>query len=109
MSEKTTHPSVEEIELSAVLAALVDAKRRYIVQEFLKLEKGTERHCSAFNLNLSKATTSHHFRKLREAGLISQTDLGNRSVATLRYDDIEQRFPGLLALIANEDNDGVTS
>jgi hypothetical protein len=33
--------------------------------------------------------------------LIWQVDRGNRSVARLRHDDIEQRFPGLLAFIAN--------
>lgn len=93
---------MDEIQLEAVLGALSDRKRRYVVREFLKLEKGTERHCSAFGLGLSKAATSHHFRVLREAGLIWQIDMGNKSVARLRYDDIEQRFPGLLNLIIQE-------
>lgn len=102
MSDNYAHPRKEDIRLEAVLVALADPKRRYIVKEFLKLQKGTERHCSAFGLGLSKATTSHHFRVLRESGLIRQTDLGNKSVAHLRFDDIEDRFPGLLAIIANE-------
>lgn len=102
MPDANGHPAVEEIRLDAVLSALADARRRYVIREFLRLEKGAQRHCSAFGLNLSKATTSHHFRTLREAGLIWQTDMGNKSVAALRHEDIEQRFPGLLALIAAE-------
>lgn len=102
MPDETGHPTIEEMRLDAVLAALSDQKRRHVVREFLKIEKGAERHCSAFGLNLSRAATSHHFKTLREAGLIWQTDLGNRSVAHLRYDEIEQRFPGLLAIVLNE-------
>lgn len=104
MPDQAGHPTVDEMRLDAVLAALSDRKRRHVVREFLKLEKGAERHCSAFGLGLSKAATSHHFRVLREAGLIWQTDLGNRSVAHLRYDEIEQRFPGLLTLLLQERN-----
>jgi hypothetical protein len=102
MPDTYGHPAAKEMRLEAVLAALVDPKRRHVVREFLKLEKGAERHCSAFGLNLSKAATSHHFRTLRQAGLIWMTDLGNKSVAHLRFDEIEQRFPGLLALVAAE-------
>lgn len=95
-------PAPGEMSLGAVLSALADPTRRHIVREFLKLGKGSERHCSAFNLALSRATTSHHFKTLREAGLIRMVDMGNRSVASLRYDEIEARFPGVLDLILNE-------
>ena len=40
---------------------------------------------------------------LREAGLIRQVDRGNSRAAQLRRDEIEARFPGLLALVAAED------
>lgn len=103
MPDASGHPAIDEMSLGTILSALSDRKRRHVIRQFLKLEKGAEQHCSAFGLNLSKAATSHHFRTLREAGLIWQTDLGNRSVARLRYDEIEQRFPGLLALVVNEE------
>ncbi|MBT2774046.1 ArsR family transcriptional regulator [Halomonas sp. ISL-60] len=102
MPDESGHPTVDEMRLGAVLSALAEQKRRYVVREFLKMEKGAECHCSAFKLKLSKAATSHHFRVLREAGLIWQTDLGNRSVAHLRYEEVEHRFPGLLALVLKE-------
>ncbi|MGO3151812.1 MAG: helix-turn-helix domain-containing protein [Galactobacter sp.] len=57
---------------------------------------------TAFGLELSKSTRSHHFKVLREAGLVHQVDLGNRSEVSLRRSDVEARFPGLLALIAAE-------
>lgn len=43
---------------------------------------------------------SHHFKVLRESGLVRQVDLGNMSGVTLRREDIDARFPGLLAVIA---------
>ena len=42
---------------------------------------------------------THHFRALREAGLIAVEQHGNRATARLRSDDIEERFPGLLTAV----------
>lgn len=41
-------------------------------------------------------------RSLREAGLVRQVNRGNSRMATLRRADIEQRFPGLLGMVAAE-------
>ena len=61
-----------------------------------------ERTCVSFNLPVSKASLTHHFRVLREAGLIRQDDRGNSRGTTLRREDVDARFPGLLALIASD-------
>lgn len=61
---------------------------------------GTARTCASSNLPVSKSTTTHHFRILREAGLVRQVDRGNSRAATLRRADLDLRFPGLLDLIA---------
>jgi DNA-binding transcriptional ArsR family regulator len=45
---------------------------------------------------VSKATASHHFKVLREAGIIAQHDEGTRRISNLRSGDLERRFPGLL-------------
>ena len=45
---------------------------------------------------MSKATASHHFKVLRQAGVIAQHDIGTRRFSSLRRDELEQRFPGLL-------------
>ncbi|MEU7276029.1 helix-turn-helix domain-containing protein, partial [Streptomyces asiaticus] len=57
---------------------------------------------------ISKQTQTHHFRVLREAGLIDEIDYGNRKGIRLRRADIEKRFPGLLTLLGAE-SPGVTA
>jgi DNA-binding transcriptional ArsR family regulator len=49
-----------------------------------------------FELALSKATLSHHFRVLREAGLVRTRLDGRKRLLSLRIDDLDARFPGLL-------------
>ncbi|MEU5809248.1 helix-turn-helix domain-containing protein [Streptomyces sp. NPDC047718] len=102
MPDAEGHPDLAEMELGKVLAALADPLRRTVVRELAAAPTGTARTCSSFALPVSKATVTHHFRVLREAGLIQQVNRGNSRMATLRRADIEQRFPGLLALLAAE-------
>ena len=45
---------------------------------------------------MSKSTLTHHFRVLREAGVIEQRADGTARLNSLRREDLEQRFPGLL-------------
>jgi DNA-binding transcriptional ArsR family regulator len=88
------HPETSELDLAAVLHALSDPMRLRIVAELA--ESGGERSCSSFKLPIVKSTCTHHFKVLREAGLIRQKVLGTKRVNSLRRDDLELRFPGLL-------------
>ena len=45
---------------------------------------------------MTKSTLTHHFRVLREAGVISQEVAGTSKLNTLRREDLDARFPGLL-------------
>lgn len=103
MPDECTQPTAQEMRLADVLAALADDHRRHVVRELVRSEDGTERTCTSFGLPVSKSTRSHHFKVLREAGLVHQVDRGNMSGVTLRRDDVESRFPGLLALVEIED------
>lgn len=96
------HPDEEEIVFGSVLSALADPLRRQVVMELTQAPAGTERTCASFGLPVSKATLTHHFRVLREAGLIRQVDRGNSRAATLRREEIDRRLPGLLDLVAAE-------
>ena len=87
------HPSREELELPSVLHALSDPARLEIVR---RLADGDEPSCGMFELALSKATLSHHFRVLREAGLVRTRVDGRKRLLSLRIDDLDARFPGLL-------------
>ncbi|ACV05861.1 helix-turn-helix transcriptional regulator [Kytococcus sedentarius] len=102
MTSKTESVEPDEIELGAVLSALADPHRRQVVRDLVNDAEGSERSCTSFGLDLSKSTRSHHFKVLREAGLVHQVDRGNRSEVTLRRHDLDARFPGLLALIGSE-------
>ena len=95
----------DEIELGAVLSALADPHRRRVIHDLVNDADGSERSCTSFGLDLSKSTRSHHFKVLREAGLVHQVDRGNRSEVTLRRRDLDARFPGLLDLIGSDSGD----
>lgn len=102
MVDSEGHPDGDEIALGSVLAALADPLRRQVVAELARAPTGTERTCASFGFPVSKATLTHHFRVLREAGLIRQVNRGNSRAACLRASDIEARLPGLLDLVAAE-------
>jgi DNA-binding transcriptional ArsR family regulator len=90
------HPARDQLELAAVLHALSDPVRLGIVAD---LAEGEERTCGSFDVTVSKSTCTHHFRVLREAGLIRQRQQGTMRLNSLRRDDLEARFPGLLGSI----------
>ncbi|WP_030238233.1 ArsR/SmtB family transcription factor [Streptomyces sp. NRRL S-350] len=99
MPDPEGHPSTEEMDLRMVLNALADPLRYGVISALLREAEGAARTCASFNLPVSKSTITHHFRVLREAGLVRQVDRGNSRAATLRRDDLDRRFPGLLDLI----------
>lgn len=101
MPDENGHPDVEEMELGAIFAALADPWRRQVVLT-LAADPDEIRHCSSFELLVTKATRTHHFRVLREAGLIRQVDHGNSRTNRLRLAELGQRFPGLVDLLLAE-------
>ncbi|WP_035860502.1 ArsR/SmtB family transcription factor [Kitasatospora cheerisanensis] len=88
-------PPAAELRLEAVLHALADPTRLRIVAE-LAGAGGDELNCLAFELPVTKSTLTHHFRVLREAGVIRQHRRGTSKMNTLRVEDLAARFPGLL-------------
>ncbi|GAA3665027.1 helix-turn-helix transcriptional regulator [Nonomuraea antimicrobica] len=90
------------MDLGKVFAALADDSRRRVVAELAADPGDGERACGSFELPVKKATRTHHFRVLREAGLIVQRDHGNGSAVSLCRRDIERHLPGLLALLTGE-------
>jgi DNA-binding transcriptional ArsR family regulator len=89
------HPPASEIRLERVLYALGDPIRLKIVES---LEKGVELACSAAScgLDLAKSTQSYHFRILREAGVIRTRKSGIYYMNSVRREELDARFPGLL-------------
>ncbi|AWE48897.1 MULTISPECIES: ArsR/SmtB family transcription factor [Streptomyces] len=93
-SRDLPHPAREEIRLEGVLHALSDPMRLRIVRELASV--GHELTCSHFDLPVTKSTTTHHFRVLRESGVIRQIYRGTAKMNGLRDDDLDDLFPGLL-------------
>jgi DNA-binding transcriptional ArsR family regulator len=86
-------PDTEQLDLTTVLQAMGDPVRLRIVRV---LAGEGERACGTVELGVSKATRSHHFKVLREAGITYTRVEGTHRYVTLRRDDLEARFPGLL-------------
>ncbi|RQS26898.1 MULTISPECIES: helix-turn-helix transcriptional regulator [unclassified Burkholderia] len=102
MSTQLPQPARDDIDLGAVFAALTDPLRRKAIAVLATLPDGEERSCASFGFSVAKASLTHHFKVLREVGLIGQVDYGNRRCSILRRADIDARFPGLLALLVSE-------
>jgi DNA-binding transcriptional ArsR family regulator len=96
------HPDPGDITLVGVLHALADPTRLTIVRTLLA---DPERACGTFPVTVAPSTLSHHFKVLREAGVIHQREQGNRRWTTLRRSDLDARFPGLVDTVfrATED------
>ncbi|MGB8353786.1 MAG: helix-turn-helix domain-containing protein [Chthoniobacteraceae bacterium] len=95
------HPSIDDITVEGILHALSDPVR---VAIFARIASSQCSHtCSNF-LNVSekavpKSTLSQHFKALREAGLIRGERQGVEMQNTSRCQEVDKRFPGLIAAI----------
>jgi DNA-binding transcriptional ArsR family regulator len=96
MARAFIHPSPKDFTIDGVLYALADPIRRNIVA---KLYEGDSMNCSGTCGDLSPSTVSFHHKILRENGLIKSEKIGVEVINTLRAEDLDKRFPGLLASI----------
>lgn len=87
------HPDRKDISLAGVLYALGDPVRLEIVK--CLAIKG-EQPCAAMYFSVPKSTMSHHFKVLRESGTISCRKQGTQHLNSLRREDLDALFPGLL-------------
>lgn len=90
------HPNKNDISLEGVLYALGDPVRLEIVK---RLADEAELPCAAIDVAIAKSTLSHHFKILRECGVISCRKQGTQHMNSLRKEDLSDRFPGLLDAI----------
>ena len=87
------HPAATELSLPAVLFAMSDLTRLHIVRTLV--EKG-EVMCAAVDMPLAKSSCSRHFKVLREAGVIRMRAQGTAFLNSVRREELDTRFPGLL-------------
>lgn len=87
-------PDRDDIQIAPVLHALGDPVRLLIVRALAASPDGVA--CGVIPLPVTKSTRTHHLRTLREAGVITMRAEGTRRISTLRRDDLDVLFPGLL-------------
>ncbi len=87
------NPDIKQISLAGVLYALGDPVRLEIVR---RLATTKEKCCADFDFAIAKSTMSHHFKILRESGVVWTRKEGTQHLNSLRERDLEILFPGLL-------------
>lgn len=92
------HPAASELDLPLILRTVGDPLRLAIVRE---LSDGKEKPCNRLQdaLGLPASTCSYHLRLLREAGLTRTRAEGTERFTSLRRDDLDARFPGLVDVL----------
>ena len=101
MPSPSHHPSTDDIDLATVLRTLGDPSRLEIVQ---LLGRAGEQSCTALQeqLDMPVSTCSYHLKLLREAGVTRTRAEGTLRYTSLRSDDLESRFPGLLDALGSQ-------
>lgn len=98
-----SHPSLEHVQVEAILHALSDPIRAQIYAKIVGA--GFVEACAAVSAIgdrvIPKSSLSSHFKVLREAGLIRSERHGVEMRNHSRWVEIDGRFPGLLPAIMN--------
>ncbi|WP_092902876.1 helix-turn-helix transcriptional regulator [Rhodobacter sp. 24-YEA-8] len=96
------HPPGEDLVLTDILFALSDPARLEIVRQIASgaLEMA---QCHLQNPDAPKSTKSHHMKVLREAGVMRNEPAGRGRLLSLRLEDLDRRFPGLMRAVLAED------
>jgi DNA-binding transcriptional ArsR family regulator len=96
--EKIPHPATDALDLATIMRTVGDPLRLEIVR---LLADGAERNCNELQhaLGLPASTGSYHLRLLREAGVTRTRAEGTQRIISLRRDDLEGRFPGLVDVL----------
>jgi DNA-binding transcriptional ArsR family regulator len=96
------HPDRQNLSLADVLYALGDPIRLEIVRKLASEgEQTCACVCAGVDAKIAKSTMSHHFQILRNAGVIFTRKEGTQLFNSLRREDLDARFPGLLDVIVN--------
>ncbi|TFV59997.1 ArsR family transcriptional regulator [Mycobacterium sp. PS03-16] len=85
-----------------VLGALHDPVRLEVVRRLYNA--GTPLQCGALYDGINKSTATHHFRILREAGIIERLVIDGLTHQRLRRDDVDAAIPGLLDSVVRSAN-----
>ncbi|QKG23116.1 ArsR/SmtB family transcription factor [Actinomadura verrucosospora] len=106
LPEPLPEPAVEDLRLETIFGALSGPLRLEIVRRLLLEREEFDHPCGWFGFDRPKSSLTHHFKALREAGVLRQRQYGLERRSEVRIDDLNTRFPGLLDLIASSSESG---
>src|ERR1700761_9726892 len=97
-TERLRHPATESLDLPTIMRALGDPQRIEMVRI---VDAEGEILCTDLydRLGLPGSTGSYQLRQLREAGVTRSRAVGTSRIVTLRREDLESRFPGLIDVV----------
>ncbi|WP_285725337.1 ArsR/SmtB family transcription factor [Psychromicrobium xiongbiense] len=84
--------------LAAVLAAVSDPVRLEMVRRLFLA--GDKIQCLGLYEGISRSTATHHFKVLREAGVITRVVDGHVVSQILNREALDQKYPGLIGSLA---------
>jgi DNA-binding transcriptional ArsR family regulator len=95
------HPPASDLDLATIMRTVGDPVRLAIVR---LLSDDRERTCTAVGdiVGIPASTLSYHLRLLREAGVTRTRAEGTERHISLRRDDLERLYPGLLQVLATK-------
>lgn len=95
-SRDLAHPDIDTVQLTDVLFALSEPARLDLVRLIAAEGPQSVANCQVVDPQAPKSTFSHHLKALREAGLVRNVPAGRQRMISLRREEIDRRFPGLL-------------
>ena len=94
-----SHPSSEDFVLERIFQALSDPVRLDIIRSLARLKVA---NCGELDNGRPKSSMSHHYRILREAGLMKTEVTGTLHSNSLRRAELDKRFPGLMLAVLKQ-------
>ena len=100
-TERIRHPDVASLDLATIMRALGDPVR---IEMIRTIDAEGEVLCTDLyeRLGLPPSTGSYIHRQLREAGVTRARSVGPKRMLSLRREDLDSRFPGLLELVLRD-------
>ena len=96
MREKK-HPKIDQVDLTDLMYALSDPARVEIVRMIAAAKRPLT--CGELNADRPKSSMSHHFKILRDSGIVETRIEGKEHLNSLRTAEVEKKFPGILKAI----------
>ncbi len=94
------HPAIDDISMPSILHALGDPVRLQIARTLYTANKPLTCQDGVRNIaGLAVSTRSHCYNLLREGGIIRADKQGRECYNTIRREEIEHKYPGLLDIL----------